>query len=385
MKVRIHERFRKSLNKDRRDKMSRLLKSIVVLSVIINLLFLNTSFLSAKVLNFIEAIQEMNQWCWAGVCRAVLYYYGKNVQQCSIAEFTRKKADWHDFGSVDCCVDPNQGCNYWNYLYGSSGCIRDILKNWNVQNYGSPRRMYKYEVEATINDNRPFIVRWGWKTGGGHFVAGHGIEGNTLYYMDPWYGEGFSTASYDWVVLGGNHEWTHSVVATSVQPMFSLTIAAGTGGTTDPKPGTYTYQQGAKVTVTAIPDTYYQFYNWSGSVSGSTNPIVVTVNSNRSIKANFSLIQAPQNFQGQKVLNRSLSQAEYINVLNWQAHPSNVNIANYQIYIWQDQDWVLLTEVNTSTFKHWHRNVDAEKAYAYAIIAVTNDGRMGIPAYIIVS
>jgi len=71
---------------------------------------------------------------------------------------------------------------------------------------------------------------------------------------------------------------------------FSLTITAGTGGTTNPSPDTHNYEYGEEVTVTAIPNSGYEFSGWSGDASGTTNPITITMDSDKSITANFSAI-----------------------------------------------------------------------------------------------
>jgi len=169
---------------------------------------------------------------------------------------------------------------------------------------------------------------------------------------------------------------------------YSLTITAGVGGTTDPEPGTYDYCAGTKVTVEAIPDEGYGFSEWTGDVpSGKkrNNPITITVDSDKSIKANFiRIIYPPLNFSGQKVLNRSLSQAEYINVLTWEANPNNVNIVKYRIYQVEGESQSLLVELNADTFQYWHRGVEKDRQYAYILVAVNDEGREGNPAYLTV-
>ncbi len=127
------------------------------------------------------------------------------------------------------------------------------------------------------------------------------------------------------------------------------------------------------------------------------------------------VIWPPLNFTGQKMLNRSLYQAEYINVLTWQANPDNVerNIVKYRIYQVQEnqqkeieEDFLrvknkeffrrgrntlirgetmsLLVELDASTFEYWHRDVEKNKQYKYAIAAVNDKGREGTPTSIIV-
>jgi hypothetical protein len=91
------------------------------------------------------------------------------------------------------------------------------------------------------------------------------------------------------------------------------------------------------------------------------------------------LVYAPLDFAGEKVLNRSLSQAEYINVLTWRAHPSNVNVVKYELYQVEGNGRTLVAELGAETFQYWHRRVEKDKEYAYALIAVNNTGRESDP------
>ena len=45
-----------------------------------------------------------------------------------------------------------------------------------------------------------------------------------------------------------------------------------------------------QVSVTAVPSNGYQFSGWAGDATGTTNPISITMNSDKSITANFSTI-----------------------------------------------------------------------------------------------
>jgi hypothetical protein len=176
--------------------------------------FLNHLF--GQVLNTPEIIQEQDQWCWAGVSKSILDYYGYHPSQCEIAEYARNVITWRNFGSVNCCLNPNSGCNYWNYNWGYPGSIQDILVHFgNIQNSGTGT-ISLAQIATQINAGRPIVVRWGWNSGGGHFVVGHGINGNNVYYMNPWFGEGLHISTYDWLKNDGVHTWTHTnVLSTS--------------------------------------------------------------------------------------------------------------------------------------------------------------------------
>jgi hypothetical protein len=70
---------------------------------------------------------------------------------------------------------------------------------------------------------------------------------------------------------------------------YSLTISTSTGGTTNPSPGTYSYQAGTVVSVTAIPNANYKLDHWEldGNNIGSANPISITMNTNHNLHAVF--------------------------------------------------------------------------------------------------
>ncbi|NOR52501.1 MAG: hypothetical protein GQ536_00210, partial [Candidatus Aminicenantes bacterium] len=69
---------------------------------------------------------------------------------------------------------------------------------------------------------------------------------------------------------------------------YDLTMSVEGGGTTIPSPGTHRYRSGETVNVQAIADDTYEFSGWSGDVSGTTNPVTITMDSDRSIKATFT-------------------------------------------------------------------------------------------------
>jgi len=70
---------------------------------------------------------------------------------------------------------------------------------------------------------------------------------------------------------------------------YSLTISAGSGGTTSPSPGTYWYVAGFPAQVTAYPYDYYNFDYWllDGGYYSSNPTVMVTMNSNHNLQAVF--------------------------------------------------------------------------------------------------
>ena len=61
-------------------------------------------------------------------------------------------------------------------------------------------------------------------------------------------------------------------------------------GTVNPSSGTY--DEGESVTITASPKTNYKFLKWSGTGSGTANPLTFKIISNSTITAEFEFIDA---------------------------------------------------------------------------------------------
>jgi hypothetical protein len=99
-------------------------------------------------------------------------------------------------------------------------------------------------------------------------------------------------------------------------------------------------------------------------------------------------IYAPMNLTIEQFLNRSLSQAEYINILTWQGNPANIFISKYRLYLVEGQNWSLLYEVDKNmeetdfTYEYRDRWRKKELTYTYAVVAVDDENREGNPAYV---
>jgi len=177
-------------------------------------------------------------------------------------------------------------------------------------------------------------------------------------------------------------EVKHVVAAYRTVPTIRLTILDGPGGTTDPAPGIRSYIVGDKAVVTAVPSNHHAFVEWSGDASGSANPIEIVMDRDKTVRANFRLVQPPANVSGRRVENRSLLQREHINILRWQSNPANEGIAisSYRIFRISGGLRILIGETTSAVFEYWHRNVSASGPYVYEIVAVGSGGRDGLPA-----
>jgi hypothetical protein len=100
---------------------------------------------------------------------------------------------------------------------------------------------------------------------------------------------------------------------------------------------------------------------------------------------NILILHPPQNFSARQMINRSLSQVEYINILRWQGDPRNVGIIKYRIYTSEERKLELLTEVDANRTEHWHRNVQKDTPVTYAITSLNVDLKESLPVYVTLS
>jgi Divergent InlB B-repeat domain/IPT/TIG domain len=107
-------------------------------------------------------------------------------------------------------------------------------------------------------------------------------------YLIAYDNEGLNTT---WQQMG---TWT---VAASQQYSLTTTVSpSGAGGTTPSCPSGCLYTSGTQVQITATPAAGYQFSSFTGVDSSNSSVGYVTMNSNRSVTANFSA--SPPNITG---------------------------------------------------------------------------------------
>jgi hypothetical protein len=112
-------------------------------------------------------------------------------------------------------------------MYGTSGGLQAILSHWGVNSNARAYALTFPTCVAEIEAGRPFVMRFGWASGGGHFLVNYGYdETGYLDYMDPWPGHGYTRSLYSWVVSASDHDWTHTLQVTTNPPVWNLTVAS---------------------------------------------------------------------------------------------------------------------------------------------------------------
>jgi hypothetical protein len=142
------------------------------------------------------------------------------------------------------------------------------------------------------------------------------VDGSSYSYSDlpvsfTW--DAGTTHSFEWkspvtAVSGKRYVWTSTsglstrrsgtitipdgggTISASYKTQYQLTIQTTSGGTTSPATGSYWYDSGKRVDVTANPDKYYSLSYWKldSKNVGSKNPYTVTMHSAHTVKAYFT-------------------------------------------------------------------------------------------------
>lgn len=104
------------------------------------------------------------------------------------------------------------------------------------------------------------------------------------YIFTGWSGDATGSANPLTVTMEGNRNITANFAINT----YTLTITS-VNGTVAKNPDQANYASGSTVQLTAVPTIGYIFTGWSGDATGSTNPLTVTMNSNKNITAEFAI------------------------------------------------------------------------------------------------
>ncbi len=72
-----------------------------------------------------------------------------------------------------------------------------------------------------------------------------------------------------------------------------LFLEADEGGTTEPEPGVYTYEEGQRVFLQASPEEGWDFEEWTGHKQTNETEITVKMTGNKTLTAHFTVEEPP--------------------------------------------------------------------------------------------
>ncbi|UOQ96690.1 PQQ-dependent sugar dehydrogenase [Hymenobacter sp. 5317J-9] len=94
-----------------------------------------------------------------------------------------------------------------------------------------------------------------------------------------------------------------SVTDSGATGPFTLSTSTVGSGSVGVSPSQATYPSGTSVTLTATPATGYAFSGWSGAATGTTNPLTITMNTNKAITATFTATASAQSVVSYTLVN----------------------------------------------------------------------------------
>ncbi len=106
------------------------------------------------------------------------------------------------------------------------------------------------------------------------------------YRFDRWSGDASGTSPSIKITMNSNK----TIVANFSRIRYSLMTSVRLSGSGSISPSGGTYDSGTVVTLTATPSSGYRFDRWSGDASGKSLSIKITMDSNKTIVANFPRI-----------------------------------------------------------------------------------------------
>jgi len=117
----------------------------------------------------------------------------------------------------------------------------------------------------------------------------------------------------------------------------------------------------------------------SGELDGKTN-----IGSILNLQSFY--IQPVLGIKGQRVANRSLLQTQYLDVISWQKNTQNYNynVSKYNIYKVDNDKITYLSSVSSDSNSYYYDNVSKTKTYLYAVVPVSDEGILGLPAVVYV-
>lgn len=158
----------------------------------------------------------------------------------------------------------------------------------------------------------------------------YGLHDHTIVYET----EGYKTVS---LTLNGEEEIKQNMILiTTGQNTFELEILVNGEGTTSPSAGTYVYNEGEMVEITATPSEGWIFENWdinAGTQNNDESDIMLYMDQNFTIEANFERVETTVTRWQEKFLFTvypNPSRGSLVVVMSPSRGPVNIEIINLQ-------------------------------------------------------
>ena len=109
----------------------------------------------------------------------------------------------------------------------------------------------------------------------------------TGWHFAGWSGDLNSADNPETLTMDG-HKIVTATFSLTPPTTYTLDVNVEGQGTTMPTVGSHSYISGTDVTVEAMPDDGWHFAGWNGNLSGTTNPVTLTMDADKIITATFA-------------------------------------------------------------------------------------------------
>jgi hypothetical protein len=232
--------------------------------------------------NFITIPMTSNHTLAAYFADAPPYYWVKDIYDYNeLVTYAENLAHWRQNDQYAYLID-----------YGQEEAYGEII---GVMNGTSSGHIYVYgSRDGTEEEYGDLSVYISNSTSTWTHVSDTTVYDGSPYWIDC----GVYLGTFDFLKVIGEDPIdyaTFELDSVRVYPPtnYTLTISAGTGGTTDPSPDAYEYPETSNVTVTASEDSGYDFDHWvlDSQPAGSNPSTVVSMDDDHELEAVFTAEQ----------------------------------------------------------------------------------------------
>jgi|GEM_PF-1525282 len=179
--------------------------------------------------------QEQSNWCWAASSAMLYWAYGSGTQsQCNLVNVSRNQENAAWFGgcgnlsssTTSACSSPLT-FNSPQSIYGCAGSIESILDNWSISSTGYGYAFSASQVASATAARKHMVARWGWNSGGGHFVVIYRYTGGNVYFNNPAYGSSYIWTYATFSTANNRATWTHTLRMDNAAKYGSVYTTAG--------------------------------------------------------------------------------------------------------------------------------------------------------------
>jgi len=295
-----------------------------------------------------------------------------------LLKFDEQTSQWDQIAQIS-----DKSVQYFDLYSGSD----KMLIAWGENDDPADVFLTTVEVSGIITDRPTLRIQ---SSAGGttapvpgsyHYDKGSSVTIRALpaagYQLSSWSGDASGTATTITVTM--DRDLTVKANFSAI-PKSKLTIQSSAGGTTDPSPGSYSYDKGTSVTIRAIQDAGYRLSSWEGDASGNAASITVTMDRDLTVKANFAFIPVPKP-PLDPVMDTALeaSRTDKTNTLTWQGNPENSKYELKEYWIYRkranmsDSDFTKIGSVSWGILRYADRGLPLNQKFTYVLTTIPLD------------